>query len=102
VGEATDGIEAVNLVKELAPDIVVMDVSMPRLDGIGATNQIQKLNLSTHIVVLSMYDDPDLVLKAIQTGADGYLVKRSVSEELLPAIEQINQGKTYISRHIAL
>lgn len=102
VGEAKDGIEAVKLVKELAPDIVVMDVSMPGLDGIGATNQIQKLNLPTHIVVLSMYDDPDLVQKALQTGADGYLIKRSVSEELLPAIEQVNQGKRYVSRHINL
>ena len=102
VGEAKDGIEAVDLVKELVPDIVVMDVSMPRLDGIGATNRIQELNISTHVVVLSMYDDPDLVQKALQTGAEGYLVKRSVSEELLPAIQQINQGKTYISRHISL
>lgn len=102
VGEATDGIEAVDLVKELVPDIVVMDVSMPRLDGIGATDQINQLGLATHIVVLSMYDDPDLVQKALQTGAEGYLVKRSVSEELMPAIEQVHQGKIYISRHIAV
>lgn len=102
VGEATNGIEAVDLVKKLAPDIVVMDVSMPRLDGIGATNQIRQLEVSPHIVVLSMYDDPDLVQKALQTGASGYLVKRSVSEELLPAIKQIRQGETYISHHIAL
>lgn len=101
VGEAKNGIEAVNLVKELKPDIVVMDVSMPSLDGINATDQIQQLDVSTRIVVLSMYDDPDLVRKALQTGADGYLVKRSVSEELLSAINQVNQGKTYISRHIA-
>lgn len=101
VGEATDGIEAVHLVKELAPDIVVMDVSMPRLDGIGATNQIQQLGLSTYVVVLSMYDDPDLVKKALQTGAQGYLVKRSVSEELSAAIEQVHQGKIFVSRHIS-
>jgi DNA-binding NarL/FixJ family response regulator len=101
VGEATNGIEAVDLAQELKPDIIVMDVSMPRLDGIGATDQISRLALATHIVVLSMYDDPDLVQKALQTGADGYLVKRSVSEELMPAIKEVSQGKRYISRHIA-
>jgi DNA-binding NarL/FixJ family response regulator len=102
VGEASDGIEAVDLVKELKPDIVVMDVSMPRLDGIGAAGRIQELDLPTRIVVLSMYDDPNLVRKALQSGAEGYLVKRSVSEELVPAINNISQGKTYISRHIVL
>lgn len=102
VAEAADGIEAVKLVKELAPDIVVMDISMPRLDGLGATNQIQKLKASTHIVVLSMHDNPDLVRKALQTGAEGYLVKRSVSEELMPAINQISQGETYISYQIEI
>lgn len=102
VGEATNGLEAVALVKELMPDVVVMDVSMPNLDGIGATARIQKLNLSTHILILSMYDDPDLVRKALQTGAEGYLVKRSVSEELMPAIQQVSQGNQYVSQHISL
>ena len=102
VGEASDGLEAVSLAKELKPDIVVMDISMPQLDGIGATSQIQRLGLPTQIVVLSMYDNPDLVQKAIQTGAKGYLVKRSVSEELMAAINQISQGKKYISQNIAL
>ena len=102
VGEAADGIEAVDLVKELEPDIVVMDLSMPRLDGIGATGQIHQLNGPTHVVVLSIHNDPNLVQKVLQTGAEGYLVKRSVSEELMPAIDHVSQGKTYISHHIDL
>ena len=101
VGEAVDGIEAVNLVEELSPDIVVMDIAMPRLDGIGAIKQIRQLNVPSRIVMLSMYDNPDLVQKALEEGAVGYLIKRAVSEELALAIEQVSQEKIFISRHIS-
>jgi DNA-binding NarL/FixJ family response regulator len=102
VGEAVDGMEAVDLAQELLPDIVIMDVAMPRLDGIGAVKRMQQLNVPSRIVILSMYDNPDLVQKAIQEGAVGYLIKRAVSEELALAIEQVSQEKSFISRHISL
>ncbi|MDH7487845.1 MAG: response regulator transcription factor [Anaerolineae bacterium] len=101
IGEAADGREAVELVQRLAPDVVVMDIAMPRLDGIQAIAQVQALTVNTQVIVLSMYDDEILVRQALQSGARGYLLKSSVAEELVLAIRAASRGETYLSPSIA-
>lgn len=97
VGEARDGNEAVDLVKELRPDLVIMDVAMPKMDGIAATAHIRSERSSSEVIILSMYDDQSLVQQARRNGAKGYLLKRTVSDELLPAIYQVIQGREFLS-----
>jgi DNA-binding NarL/FixJ family response regulator len=101
VGEAQDGIEVLELTRELKPDLVIMDVSMPKLNGIAATAQIQKQELSSKVVILSMHANQTLVQKALQSGAQGYLLKRTVSDELLLAIHQVFKGEVFLSRSLA-
>lgn len=97
VGEAENGQEALALVKRLQPDVVVMDISMPELDGIKATEEIQALGISTRVIILSMYANVDLVKQALQNGASGYVLKRSATEELLQAVRTAQAGKIYLS-----
>lgn len=100
VGEAADGQEAVELTQRLAPDVLIMDIAMPRLTGIQATRQIRALNAATQVVILSMYSDETLVRQALGNGAKGYLLKRSVVEELLLAIRAASRGDIYLSPEI--
>lgn len=97
VGEANDGIEAVELVRSMAPDVLVMDVTMPRQNGIEATQAIRAANLSTEVVMLSMHTEPALVRRSMQAGAKGYVLKGSVTEELLLAVRSAHRGATYLS-----
>lgn len=97
IGEAEDGHEAVELVKRLVPDVLVIDVAMPRLNGIQAIKRVRSLRLPTQAVVLSMYSDETLVRQALRYGARGYLLKRSVTQELLLAIRAASRGDTYLS-----
>jgi DNA-binding NarL/FixJ family response regulator len=97
IGEAEDGQEAVTLVEKLKPDVVVMDLAMPRLNGTQALEKIQALGLETKVVILSMYSDTIMVRQALKTGAKGYLLKRSVTEELLLAIRAATRGEIYLS-----
>jgi two-component system, NarL family, response regulator NreC len=101
IGEAATGEEAVSLVESLRPEVVVMDVSMPRLDGRQATERIKALNLPTEIVILSMHADVMLVKQLLQCGVRGYLLKRSVSDELLLAIRAASRGEVYLSPAIS-
>jgi DNA-binding NarL/FixJ family response regulator len=101
IGEAADGVEAISLVESLQPDVVVMDVSMPRLDGRQATERIKALNFPTAIVILSMHADVMLVKQLLQCGVRGYLLKRSVSDELLLAIRAACRGEVYLSPAIS-
>ena len=101
IGEAVDGQEAVDLAQRLTPDVLVMDIAMPRLNGIQAVEQIRALDVPTQIVILSMYSDDILVRQALQNGAKGFLLKGSVSEELLLAIRAANRGATYLSPAIS-
>ena len=100
VGEAADGQEAVELTQRLAPDVLIMDIAMPRLTGIQATRRIRALNAATQVVILSMYSDETLVRQALGNGAKGYLLKRSVVEELLLAIRAASRGDIYLSPEI--
>jgi DNA-binding NarL/FixJ family response regulator len=97
VGEAENGADAVSLAEQLKPDLIVMDIAMPRQDGITATKRIQELELPTQVLILSIYDNRALVQQALKSGARGYVLKRALTAELLPAIRQVNQGGTYLS-----
>jgi len=101
IGEAADGQEALELVDQLAPDVLVIDIAMPRLDGLQAIGRMQADGVVTRAVVLSMYSDEALVRQALRKGAKGYLPKRSVAEELLLAIRAANRGDIYLSPAVA-
>jgi DNA-binding NarL/FixJ family response regulator len=101
LGEAANGQEAVEMVGQLHPDVLVMDIMMPRLNGIQAAARIRELKLSTHIILLSMYADEGLVHQALQSGVRGYVLKSSVSEELLWAIRSVSRNETYLSGPIS-
>ena len=97
VGEAADGQEAVELVERLAPDVLLLDMAMPRLSGTQAVERVRALGAATQVVILSMYSDETLVRQALRNGARGYLLKRSVTEELLLAIRAASRGEIYLS-----
>ena len=101
VGEASDGREAVDLVSELAPDVLLMDIAMPRMDGIQALELVLASGVPTHIVMLSMYSDKALVQQTLRNGASGYLLKGSVVEELLLAVRAASKGDLYLSPTIS-
>ena len=101
IGEAEDGLEAVELAERLTPDVLVMDISMPRLNGTQATERIRALHLATQVVILSMHADETIVRQALRRGARGYVLKRAVGEELLLAVRAASQGDTYLSPPIA-
>ena len=102
VGEASDGEEAVRLARELEPDIVVMDLSMPVLDGIEATRRIRETTRDTKVVVLTMHGDADMVQRAIRAGAVGYLVKDCTTDEVVATIRAAASGETAVSRELAV
>jgi DNA-binding NarL/FixJ family response regulator len=100
VGEACDGLEALALVEELPPDMVILDISMPNLGGIGATRQIKRGYPDVKVLILTMHNSWEYLHNAILAGADGYLLKEEANTELFPAIKKIMQGKVYISPHL--
>ena len=102
VGEAADGQEAVELVERLTPDVLVMDIAMPRLNGTQATQRVRALGVATQVVILSMHSDETLVRQTLRSGARGYLLKRSVTEELLLAIRAAVRGEIYLSPAISV
>jgi len=101
VGEAEDGQDTVRQVRKLSPDIVVMDVAMPKLNGIEATRQIVASRKNTKVLPLSAHADRRYITEMLRAGASGYLLKHSASEELIEAIQTIIRGKTYLSPEIA-
>jgi DNA-binding NarL/FixJ family response regulator len=100
VGEAADGLEAVRLVAELHPDVVVMDVRMPMLNGIDATRMITVRFPDTRILILSAYDDDSYVFPLLEAGASGYLLKTAGGAELADAIRRVVAGETALSPRI--
>jgi DNA-binding NarL/FixJ family response regulator len=97
IGEAADGQEAVDLVGSLKPDVLVLDIGMPRLNGTQAAEKVQALDVSTKVVILSMYSDDSIVKQTLRCGVKGYLLKQSVTEELHLAIRAAQRGQTYLS-----
>lgn len=96
VGEAGDGHEAVEMARELQPDVVVMDVSMPEADGIAATKRIRAATDRAQVVILSMYANRELIRRAFENGAIGYVLKRSASAELLSAVKSAAKGEVFL------
>ena len=97
VGEAADGREAVALAKSLRPDVAVMDISMPNLNGIEAAHQITQTHAEIAVIVLSMHPDESYVLRALKAGAKGYLLKDSAESDLIAAVGAVARGKSFFS-----
>jgi two-component system, NarL family, nitrate/nitrite response regulator NarL len=101
VGEASGGHEAIRKARELAPDVIMMDMEMPEMDGLSVTQTLRKEMPQTKILILSMHRNTDVVLRILQSGALGYVVKDAPVEELVKALETVFNGETYYSPEIA-
>jgi len=101
VGEASDGRETVRLAESVAPEVVVMDIAMPNLNGIEAARQITSARPETAIVILSMHSDESYVIRALKAGARAYLLKDSAEGDLIAAIHAITDGKSFFSPAIS-
>ena len=101
VGEAADGREAVRMAEELMPDVVIMDIAMPNLNGIQATTQLVKKNPQIGVIILSMYSDETYLTRTLAAGAKGYLLKDSAEVDLDRAVQVVAQGKPFFSPAIA-
>ena len=101
IAEAGDGREAVRLAEQHRPDVAILDVAMPLLNGIEATRQITKRVPGTHVLVLSMHADEAYVTQILQAGASGYLLKDSADVDLIQAVAAVAQGKSFFSPAIA-
>ena len=101
VGEASDGIELLSLLKLLDADLVILDISMPNLRGIEATRELKRIFPDVKVLILTMYKDKELLHHAISSGADGYVLKEDTDKELHTAIEKVRKGKVYISPRLS-
>jgi DNA-binding NarL/FixJ family response regulator len=101
VGDAANGRDAVRLVSELRPDIVILDIAMPELNGIEAAKQIREADPSAQIIMLSMYSSAEHVFRALQAGARGYLLKESGGTDVVQAVRAVLAGRRYLSEEIS-
>ena len=101
VATAENGIEAVTATRQHRPDVVIMDISMPHMDGLEATRQILNNFPNTRVVMLSSHDDPVYIRNALEAGAKGYVFKDAMTNELLEAIRSLYHGRRYFSNQIA-
>jgi len=100
VGTAANGKDAVAAVQQLQPDVLVMDISMPVLSGIAATRELGEMKTPTKIILLTMYSEPELATEALGLGASGYVLKSDAGSEIIAAIREALQGRTYVSRRL--
>jgi DNA-binding NarL/FixJ family response regulator len=101
VGVAGNGRDAVQQVAQLRPDVAVLDIAMPEMNGIEAARQIRQACPSTQVIILSMHRTPEHISQALQAGARGYLVKESASDEVIEAIRAVHAGKRYMSQGLS-
>lgn len=101
VGEAANGIETIRQIQQKKPDIAIVDVAMPLMNGVETSRRIQSMYFDVNVIFLSMHSDESLVCRSLRTGAKGYLLKDSVSEELMIAIRSVYRGDVYLSPAIA-
>ena len=100
VGEAKDGEAAVEIVKKLSPDVVLMDIHLPRLNGIAATRSIRKSHPQTRVIIVSAYDDKDYVVAGLRAGISGYVIKSSISDDLVRALHAAMANEHFLSPQI--
>lgn len=100
VGEATDGEELVQFIDTLDPEVVVLDITMPKKTGIEVISEVKKYNNRVKFIVLSMHDNPEYVLKSVQAGALSYLLKNTDHEEIVKAVKAVSSGQKYFSPDI--
>lgn len=100
VAMAINGVEAVEKARSLSPDVAVMDISMPLMDGIEATEHIRECCTLTRVIMLSSFQDPEHIRRALEMGAKGYVLKDEAASDLLEGIRTIHQGKHYFSQKI--
>ncbi|TXK52203.1 response regulator transcription factor [Pontibacter qinzhouensis] len=101
VGEAQDGAEAIEKVKELAPDVLMIDIAMPVMNGIEAASQISKQHPGTKCLMLSMHNNEDYILKSVEAGAFGYLLKDTTRDEMVRALRTVASGEKYYSPSVS-
>jgi DNA-binding NarL/FixJ family response regulator len=101
VGEASDGHEAIEKTMELSPDLIIMDIAMPEMDGLEATRRIKKQNPRVKILILTQYDNKEYILSAVRAGAAGYIPKRALGSELITAIRAIHRGDSFLYPSVA-
>jgi two-component system response regulator NreC len=100
VGEAEDGRQAVKMAKQFRPDVVLMDIAMPMLNGLEATRQIKNSHPEINILVLTMYDHEEYFRQVLEAGASGYIIKRAAASDLVAAIRSVNKGEAVLSPSI--
>src|SRR5438093_11808499 len=97
VGEASDGHEAIGLAQKLQPDVAILDVSMPLLNGLDTARQVNQVSPRTKLILLTMHDEPQYILEALQVGIQGYVLKRQSAADLTAAIREVLGGAIYLS-----
>jgi DNA-binding NarL/FixJ family response regulator len=100
VGEASDGLEAIQKAEELQPDLILLDIGLPKLNGIEAAARIAQVAPQSRIVFCSQLNDPEVMRAALSDGARGYILKLDAASELSPALESILRGEKYVSRRV--
>ena len=101
IGEAADGLEALRLCSELSPDLLIIDISMPLMNGIEVASRAHKLEAAPGVIILSMHADESYIMRALAAGARGYLVKDATDEDLIPAVRAVAAGKPFFSPTVA-
>src|SRR3984957_5274140 len=101
VGEAADGRNAVSMAKELVPDVVVMDLSMPSLNGLEATRQILKMRPQTKVLILTMHESDSVIREVLDAGARGYILKTDAGRDLVSAVESLRRNKTFFTSRVS-
>ncbi|AIF52313.1 two component transcriptional regulator, LuxR family [Pelosinus sp. UFO1] len=101
VGEAENGLEAIELVETLTPDVLILDLSMPDMNGIDCIKEIRSRGLTCPILVLTMYDDEEYIKEVMRSGANSYVLKKSADTELMESIIKIHKGKRYLSENLS-
>ena len=102
VGEANTGAEAIRLASVLSPDLILMDIEMPEMSGIQASQEIKKSFPAVKIIIVSMHNEKQLIKKLIDQGADGYLLKNSSQQEVMDAVEKVLNNKIYLSQEVTM
>ncbi len=101
IAEASDGLEAIQKTNKFNPDVIIMDINMPKLGGLEATVEIKKSNPDIKILVLTQYDDKEYISRFLKAGVSGYLLKRAVGSDLISAINAVRKGELYLHSSIA-